>query len=551
MRDLNWAWHVLSDPARRADWDATHPVGGSHWGTSRTAPRTLESGRERGGRRCRLVGRRRHGPMRRTRLGAASAFGCIGLLVIGGPAGRPRPDRRALLDGPGPGQRSGGPGSRRRAGRHSRSLRDRVRRRPPGSPHRPRCSGGSRAAIARMMRVRARPQRGPIEAIGAAPAGENTGPIRIVTFDRRGMRRRPAEDVLRAGHADRHDRHAGAHGQQRRAGASLAPACPSRLRVPSGKRPSAPPCSRAASAMRCAGRSPAPRRTKMTPASRASQPATGQLRISSLAMKWTMRPLRCPTAQPTVGGSRFEQWLATTSIGPVRGTCSSPSTRAGPTSHSSQLVTTAPGWKTQVPISPGPMRPLPRRSAARAGRCWMISSTDASTLSSPVSITSASCALRSGATAPLRVGGVALLDLVQVALESVLASHLGGAARGPDRGAGGQEDLERGVWQHHRADVAADHDRVPPARLAALQAEHGAAHRRMAADGAHRPIDPGRARLVGHVAPVEQHRLAPTLLVGTGPLDLDRHLLRQPAQRLAVIRRDASAPAPPGSAPDT
>ncbi|HET9539271.1 MAG TPA: DnaJ domain-containing protein [Candidatus Limnocylindria bacterium] len=37
MRDLNWAWHVLSDSARRADWDAAHPVGGSHWGTSRTA----------------------------------------------------------------------------------------------------------------------------------------------------------------------------------------------------------------------------------------------------------------------------------------------------------------------------------------------------------------------------------------------------------------------------------------------------------------------------------------------------------------------------------
>ena len=37
MRDLNWAWHVLSDSARRRDWDAAHPVGGSHWGTSRTS----------------------------------------------------------------------------------------------------------------------------------------------------------------------------------------------------------------------------------------------------------------------------------------------------------------------------------------------------------------------------------------------------------------------------------------------------------------------------------------------------------------------------------
>lgn len=37
MRDLNWAWHVLSDASRRGAWDAAHPVGGSHWGTSRTS----------------------------------------------------------------------------------------------------------------------------------------------------------------------------------------------------------------------------------------------------------------------------------------------------------------------------------------------------------------------------------------------------------------------------------------------------------------------------------------------------------------------------------
>jgi len=31
MRDLNWAWHILSDRARRANWDAAHPVSASHW----------------------------------------------------------------------------------------------------------------------------------------------------------------------------------------------------------------------------------------------------------------------------------------------------------------------------------------------------------------------------------------------------------------------------------------------------------------------------------------------------------------------------------------
>lgn len=38
MRRINDAWHLLSNPARRAAWDSDHPEGvvpGSHWGTSR------------------------------------------------------------------------------------------------------------------------------------------------------------------------------------------------------------------------------------------------------------------------------------------------------------------------------------------------------------------------------------------------------------------------------------------------------------------------------------------------------------------------------------
>jgi hypothetical protein len=34
MQELNRSWHILSDPARRRDWDAGHPVrmpGGAHW----------------------------------------------------------------------------------------------------------------------------------------------------------------------------------------------------------------------------------------------------------------------------------------------------------------------------------------------------------------------------------------------------------------------------------------------------------------------------------------------------------------------------------------
>ena len=43
MRRINEAWYVLSNPARRADYDRLHPVAGTpaggHWATSRSAIR--------------------------------------------------------------------------------------------------------------------------------------------------------------------------------------------------------------------------------------------------------------------------------------------------------------------------------------------------------------------------------------------------------------------------------------------------------------------------------------------------------------------------------
>jgi len=40
MRKLNWAWHVLSDPHRRAGWDAAHrPNAAASW-TAETRTRT-------------------------------------------------------------------------------------------------------------------------------------------------------------------------------------------------------------------------------------------------------------------------------------------------------------------------------------------------------------------------------------------------------------------------------------------------------------------------------------------------------------------------------
>jgi len=46
MRKVNWAWHVLSDPARRAAWDAAHAVPETgHWTADRRpqAPSSDES----------------------------------------------------------------------------------------------------------------------------------------------------------------------------------------------------------------------------------------------------------------------------------------------------------------------------------------------------------------------------------------------------------------------------------------------------------------------------------------------------------------------------
>jgi curved DNA-binding protein CbpA len=38
MQDLNWAWNLLSNPARRSDWDRSHAgagLAGSHWSAAR------------------------------------------------------------------------------------------------------------------------------------------------------------------------------------------------------------------------------------------------------------------------------------------------------------------------------------------------------------------------------------------------------------------------------------------------------------------------------------------------------------------------------------
>src|SRR5688572_12991239 len=78
----------------------------------------------------------------------------------------------------------------------------------------------------------------------------------------------------------------------------------------------------------------------------------GQLRISTLAMKWTMRSIWCPVAQPRIGGSTLEQWFDTRMKGPWRGRCSTPSTRAPNSRRARKPAMAEPGWKNQLRMDP-------------------------------------------------------------------------------------------------------------------------------------------------------------------------------------------------------
>jgi len=81
MRDLNWAWHVLSDSARRADWDAAHPIGGGHWGAARTTT-TSWSPAENAEVAAASWSAGPSWPDAPDLPGRRSAFGCIGLMVM-------------------------------------------------------------------------------------------------------------------------------------------------------------------------------------------------------------------------------------------------------------------------------------------------------------------------------------------------------------------------------------------------------------------------------------------------------------------------------------
>ena len=98
------------------------------------------------------------------------------------------------------------------------------------------------------------------------------------------------------------------------------PGTPLRWRVPSAKRPSAPPSRTIARIVRTASRSDSPRRTGNVPKARMNVPSPGTRCASILAMKLIVRG----QAQPSAGGSSHEKWLQAITSPPVIGTRSLP-----------------------------------------------------------------------------------------------------------------------------------------------------------------------------------------------------------------------------------
>ena len=81
MRDLNWAWHVLSDTTRRASWDAAHPISSGHWRSVQTATASQSPAND-----AEMAAPLWSGGAGWTAdpdtPGRRSAFGCIGLMVL-------------------------------------------------------------------------------------------------------------------------------------------------------------------------------------------------------------------------------------------------------------------------------------------------------------------------------------------------------------------------------------------------------------------------------------------------------------------------------------
>jgi curved DNA-binding protein CbpA len=81
MRDLNWAWQVLSDPSRRASWDAAHPASSHHWRAAPSATASWNRAKDAEVAAATWSGGAGWADSPDVS-GRRSAFGCIWLLVI-------------------------------------------------------------------------------------------------------------------------------------------------------------------------------------------------------------------------------------------------------------------------------------------------------------------------------------------------------------------------------------------------------------------------------------------------------------------------------------
>ena len=88
MQELNWAWHLLSDPRRRLEWDRGHPAGSSagHWACEGPpVPRPDVEPRDEGwsGQAAWTASGEPWAGAGAPTVQPRTSFGCIGLAVLG------------------------------------------------------------------------------------------------------------------------------------------------------------------------------------------------------------------------------------------------------------------------------------------------------------------------------------------------------------------------------------------------------------------------------------------------------------------------------------
>ena len=385
----------------------------------------------------------------------------------------------------------------------------------PGAPYAPRWAGGRSAAIRPMIRLVAATWAARRSAPDPGALIVNGSPTRRTT------RRRP-------GWGSRWPR-----GQTRRVpatpiGTIRAPvrrarivvpsfaswSAPVGLRVPSGKTIRTWPSSRTRRAARNASTSAAPRSMPMTALCRMNAPTTGQSSASCLPSQWIRRPSAGVTNEPMSGASAFETWLATRRIGP-----SSPRSRSRPCV--STRAKQPPGEPPERVGRPDePRDPILERPALAApGQ----PSPPAPLPGRPDDRLDGGHRLLEGVPVGRDVDGVVGRDERgdrPVAVEVVAPAQVGQDGRrlgragieaallGPSPGAllgrGVEEDLEVGVGQHDRPDVAPGHDDPARGRERPLAGQERGPDLGHARDLADRSVDLGSADLVGHVDAVDR-----------------------------------------------